>query len=98
RLRLVRQERAREHRLENARVQKRGVLPARLRTVPRVRGEHFAGNLFRHFEGEAEVVGSLAEQLAPEFGGGELVEGEIAADGGEYLAVFEQALGLEELV
>jgi hypothetical protein len=96
RLPTVRQQGADEHLLENARVQKRGVLAARLRPVPRVRGEHFAGNLFRHFEGESEVLRGVAEQLAPEFRSGELVEGEIAADGGEYLAVFAQALGLEE--
>src|ERR1019366_1198186 len=94
----VRQERAHEHLLENVRVQESLILAARLRAVPRVRGEHLAGNLFRHFEGEAEVVRSLAEQLAPEFRGGELIEGEIAADRGEDLAVFAQALGLEELL
>src|ERR1035437_3874312 len=95
--RSVRHERAQEHLLKNARVQERFILPARLRAVPRVRREHLAGNLLRHFEGEAEVLRRLPEKPAPEFLRGELVEGKIAADRREDLAVFPQALGLEEL-
>src|ERR1035437_5532664 len=94
---LVRHERAQEHLLKNARVQESFILPACLRAVPRVRREHLTGNLFRHFEGEAEVLRRLPEKPAPEFLRGELVEGEIAADRREDLAVFPQALGLEEL-
>src|ERR1019366_9775960 len=63
-----------------------------------MRGKHLAGNLFRHFEGETEVLRSLPEQLAPKFLRRELVESEIAADRRENLAVFPQALGLEELL
>ena len=51
-----------------------------------------------HFEGEPKVFRRLTEQLAPEFFGGELVEREVAADGGENLGVFAQALRLEELL
>src|ERR1022692_4067373 len=63
-----------------------------------MRRKHFAGNLFRHFEGKAEVLRNQGKQLAPEFLRGELVEREIAADRRENLAVFPQALGLEELL
>ena len=58
--------------------------------------KHFAGNLFRHFEGELEMGGRLAEQLPPEFRSGELVECEVAAHGGEGFGVLVQALALKE--
>ena len=65
--------------------------------VARVRRKHFAGDLFRHFEGEPEAGGRLQEQPAPEIVGGELVEGEVAAHRGKGLGVLAQALGLEQL-
>ena len=49
------QQRAQEHLLQHVRVQERFVLRARLRPVARVRGEDLAGDLLRHFEGEAEI-------------------------------------------
>ena len=93
----MRQQRAHEHLLENVRVQERFVLAPRLRAVARVNRKHFARDLFRHFEGEAEVLRSLSEELVPEFRGGELVKSEIAADRRENLAVLAQALGFESL-
>ena len=92
----VRQQRPQEHFLQRPGVEERLVRLARLRPVARVRRKHLAGDLFRHFESEAEARRRLAEQFAPEIFRGELVEGEIAAHRGERLGVFPQALGLEE--
>ncbi len=80
------------------RVQERFILAPRLRTVTRVRGEYLARHLFRHFEGEAEMLRSLSEKLTPELRGGELVKGEIAAHRRENLAVLSQTLGLENFL
>src|ERR1017187_859189 len=60
-----------------------------------MRGEYLARDLFGRFEGETEARWRAVEQLAPEIVRGELVEGEIAAHGGERLGVLAQALGLE---
>src|ERR1039458_6489570 len=60
-----------------------------------MRGEYLAGDLLGRFAGETEARGRAVEQLAPEIVRGELVEGEIAAHGGERLGVLAQALGLE---
>ena len=55
-------------RCERAGIEERLVLLAALRAVARVRRKHFAGDLFRHFEGETETAaGVRREQLAPEF-------------------------------
>src|ERR1700691_1094809 len=61
-----------------------------------MRRERFAGDLFRHFEGELEALGHQLEQLSPEFRRRKLIEGEIAADGKKGLRVLSQAGGLEE--
>src|ERR1700722_14963924 len=61
-----------------------------------MRREHFAGDLFRHFEGELEAIRHQMEQLGPEFRRRKLVEGEIAADSAKGLRVLFQAGSLEE--
>jgi hypothetical protein len=63
-----------------------------------MRREHFAGDLFRYFEGEAEVLRRLPEEPAPEFGGRELVKGKIAAHRGKDFGVFAKAFGFEQLL
>ena len=80
---LVREEGADEHLPEHVRVEEGFILAAGLRAVARVDGVDLAGDLLRDFEGEAEVRGHVREEAAPEFLRGELVEGEIAADGGK---------------
>ena len=72
------------------------VLLAGLGSVARVRRKHLAGDLFGHFEGEAEGRGHAGEQAPPEFRAGELVESEIAAHRGKCFGVFPQALGFEQ--
>jgi hypothetical protein len=59
------------------------------------RGKHFAGDLFRNFEGEAEWPRNLREEFAPELFAGKLVEGEIAADRRKCFGVLAQTLGFE---
>jgi len=48
--------------------------------------KYLAGDLFRHFESEAEALRRLPEQLAPEIFRGELVEREISAHRGNVSA------------
>src|SRR5208283_1085276 len=51
----VGQQRAEEHLPQRNRIEKRRILPAALRAVARMGWKHFAGYLFRHFEGELKM-------------------------------------------
>ena len=80
------------------RVEEGFILAAGLRAVARVDRVDLAGDLLRDFEGEAEIRGHVREEAAPELLRGELVEGEIAADGGEDLGVLAEAFLLEQFL
>ena len=82
--------------MEEGGVEERGVKETAVCAVARVRREHFRRNLFGDLEGELERLGGRGEQAPPIDIGGELVEGEIAADHRKGLGVLAETLVLKE--